>query len=209
MRPATPVGPTVPPFLLNMKTNRFAYLLIPGLALALAVVGCNKRPGDLNTIPGQAGVPGDQGMNGLPPGQAAPSGDTNGVIPTAALPNPGDYNEDAQTLAADTVHFDYDSAAIKNSEQVHVEAVVAALRLDPTLKVRVEGNCDERGTEEYNRALGERRALAVREAMAKLGIDPERILTISYGEDKPVAPGHDESAWKQNRRADFVLLHPK
>ena len=72
----------------------------------------------------------------------------------------------------------------------------------------VEGNCDERGTEEYNRCLGERRALVAREALATLGIDPMRVRTISYGKDKPVAPAHDAASWWQNRRDDFVLLHP-
>ena len=79
----------------------------------------------------------------------------------------------------------------------------------PSTKLLIEGNCDERGTEEYNRSLGERRALAAREALAKLGVDPMRIETRSFGKDKPVDPGHDESAWAKNRRDDFVLLHPK
>jgi peptidoglycan-associated lipoprotein len=72
----------------------------------------------------------------------------------------------------------------------------------------VEGNCDERGTEEYNRSLGERRALALRESLISLGIEATRVDTISYGEDKPVATGHDEAAWKQNRRGDFIQLTP-
>jgi peptidoglycan-associated lipoprotein len=76
-------------------------------------------------------------------------------------------------------------------------------------KLLIEGHCDERGTEEYNRALGERRALALREALAKAGVSPDRIRTISYGKDRPVNPGHDESAWAQNRRGEFILLHPK
>lgn len=189
-----------------MKTNKIVFLMVCGVALALAVTGCNKRPGNTRTIPGQAGTPGEEGMKGL---DSAPPTDQSGLIPTAAAVNPGDYNEDAQALAANTIRFDYDSAVVRKGEMMRVEAVVAALRLDANVKVRVEGNCDERGTEEYNRALGERRALAVREAMAKLGIDPQRVLTISYGEDRPVSPGHNESAWRENRRADFVLLHPK
>jgi peptidoglycan-associated lipoprotein len=72
----------------------------------------------------------------------------------------------------------------------------------------VEGHCDERGTEEYNRALGERRALAVRDYLMNLGIDGDRIFTISYGEDLPAADGHDENAYRLNRRAEFVLLRP-
>ena len=84
-----------------------------------------------------------------------------------------------------------------------------ALKSDPNAKLLVEGNCDERGTEEYNRSLGEHRSLAAREGLAKLGIDPMRVFTRSYGKDKPADPGHDESAWSKNRRDDFVLLHPK
>jgi peptidoglycan-associated lipoprotein len=107
------------------------------------------------------------------------------------------------------VHFGFDSAAIKSSEQANLEAVAAALKGDTNTKLLIEGNCDERGTEEYNRSLGERRALAAREALARDGVDPSRVRTISYGKDKPADPGHDESAWAKNRRDDFVLLHPK
>ncbi len=118
-------------------------------------------------------------------------------------------NQDRAALAADTVHFAYDSAAIRKTEQSNLQSVAQVLGADNNLKLLIEGNCDERGTEEYNRSLGERRALAAREALAKLGIDPSRVRTISYGKDKPADPGHDEAAWKQNRRDEFVLLHPK
>jgi peptidoglycan-associated lipoprotein len=83
------------------------------------------------------------------------------------------------------------------------------LNSNPSDKLLIEGNCDERGTEEYNRALGERRALSARQALAGMGVDPSRVRTISYGKDKPVNPGHDEAAWAQNRRDDFVLLLPR
>jgi peptidoglycan-associated lipoprotein len=82
------------------------------------------------------------------------------------------------------------------------------LKGHPGQALRIEGNCDERGTEEYNRSLGERRALAVREELIRLGIDPTRADTISYGKDRPADPGHDESAWKKNRRDDFIVLSP-
>ena len=88
-------------------------------------------------------------------------------------------------------------------------AVAAALQADGSARLLIEGHADERGTEEYNRALGERRALALRAELAKQGIDPNRMKTISYGEDKPAVLGHDESAWSQNRRGVFVLLHAK
>ena len=116
---------------------------------------------------------------------------------------------DRAALAADTIHFAYDSSTIRSSEKANLAAVSAALGADANAKLLIEGNCDERGTEEYNRSLGERRALAAREALAKLGVDPMRIETRSFGKDKPVDPGHDESAWSKNRRDEFVLLHPK
>jgi len=106
------------------------------------------------------------------------------------------------------VHFDYDSSVVKSSEKAKVSKVAIYLKGNSAVAVRVEGNCDERGTEEYNRSLGERRALALREDLARLGIDPSRVDTISYGEDKPVDSGHDESAWRKNRRGDFILLTP-
>ena len=117
--------------------------------------------------------------------------------------------KDTAALAAYTVHFAFDSSAIKASEKSNLEAVAAALKSDASTKLLIEGNADERGTEEYNRALGERRALAAREALAKDGIDPARIRTVSFGKDKPVDPASNEAAWAKNRRADFVLLRPK
>ncbi|MGH8023270.1 MAG: peptidoglycan-associated lipoprotein Pal, partial [Limisphaerales bacterium] len=112
-------------------------------------------------------------------------------------------------LAAETIHFQFDSAVIRDSETQKLQQVAAALQANASANVMIEGNCDERGTEEYNRSLGERRAEAAREALVGMGIDANRIHTISYGKDKPVDPGHDVAAWAQNRRDDFVLLTPK
>jgi peptidoglycan-associated lipoprotein len=158
-------------------------------------------------------VPNDNNLNTLPPGNPINPGDgitsNTGGIPAA---NPSEFEnmiEDRATLAANSVHFSFDSAAIKSSEESNLEAVAAALKSDANAKLLIEGNCDERGTEEYNRSLGERRSLAAREALAKDGIDPSRIRTISYGKDKPADVGHDEAAWAKNRRDEFVLLHPK
>jgi peptidoglycan-associated lipoprotein len=116
---------------------------------------------------------------------------------------------DAVTLKPDTVYFDFDSATIKKIEDKKLEDVAAYLKSHQADALRVEGNCDERGTERYNLSLGERRALAVREYLAILGVDPRRIVTVSYGALKPAVQGHDESAWSKNRRDDFVLLLPK
>jgi peptidoglycan-associated lipoprotein len=119
------------------------------------------------------------------------------------------FNQDRATLAINMVHFDFDSATVKASEKANVEAVATYMKSTAGVALLIEGHCDERGTEEYNRSLGERRALALREALVNSGADASRITTRSFGEDKPVAMGHDESAWRQNRRGEFVVLHPK
>ena len=104
------------------------------------------------------------------------------------------------------VQFAYDSAAINPSEQSKLQAVADSMKSNPGVKLLVEGHCDERGTAEYNRALGERRALATREALIGVGVDGSSIQTISYGKDKPLVATHDESSWAKNRRAEFVVL---
>ena len=119
------------------------------------------------------------------------------------------WAEQAAILQAETVHFAFDSSVVRADEQSKVTAVADYLKSNSGNAVKISGHCDERGTEEYNRSLGERRALALRESLATMGVDPMRVKTISYGEDKPADPGHDESAWRKNRRGEFVLLHPK
>lgn len=103
------------------------------------------------------------------------------------------------------VYFALDSYALAPSEIAKVEQVAAHLQQNANHVLVVEGHCDERGSNEYNLALGERRALAVRAAMVSAGIDGARVQTRSYGEERAVAFGHDESAWRLNRRAEFVF----
>ena len=123
--------------------------------------------------------------------------------------NPDDFNQNRAALAAHTVHFDFDSAVVKSGEKANVEAAAAYLKANPNVGLLIEGNCDERGTEEYNRSLGERRALAIRELVVASGVEADRVVTVSFGEDKPEASGHDEAAWAINRRGVFVVLLPK
>ena len=199
-----------------MKTMKLIYPLAFALAITLASTGCRThKPGPITPLYGsQNGNPGDMGggdtLGGgdkLPPEPPVTTQTGGGSV--ADLTGFDNYTEDRAALAANTVHFAYDSSAIRNSEQANLQAVAAALSADATTKLLIEGNCDERGTEEYNRSLGERRALALREALAKLGIAPMRIRTISYGKDKPVDPASTAEAWAKNRRGEFVLLHPK
>jgi peptidoglycan-associated lipoprotein len=103
-----------------------------------------------------------------------------------------------------TVYFAYDQSTIGTTEQAKLEQVANYLLKNSGSNLIIEGNCDERGSIEYNRGLGERRALAVSTYLAKLGVADTRMQTISYGSERPAAQGHDESAWAKNRRADLV-----
>ncbi len=195
-----------------MNATKLSYLLIGTLAAGLALTGCKRKQPVLTPLPGprtglpEAGKPSELPEGGkLGPGEQVGTG--GGAL--AGLEEFEGMLADRAALAAHTVHFDFDSAVVKRSELPHVEAVAAVLKEKPAAKLLIEGHCDERGTEEYNRALGERRALALREALVKRGISPDRIRTISYGEDRPVDPGHNEEAWAKNRRGEFLLLLPK
>lgn len=101
------------------------------------------------------------------------------------------------------VHFDYDSHAISDLARQDIEFNAQILRSQSSLRIQLEGHCDERGTAEYNLALGNKRAQAVAQVLASLGIGQARVETISYGEEVPLDPGHGEAAWAQNRRVHF------
>lgn len=106
----------------------------------------------------------------------------------------------------DPVMFDYDSAQIRESERTKLEAIGDYLKKNAEVGVIIEGNTDERGSAEYNLALGERRALAARAYLIGMGIDGTNLQTKSYGKETPVNQGHDESAWSVNRRDEFVFF---
>ena len=170
-----------------MYSKRWMLVVMMGLVCALAFTGCKKRPKS-GSLTGENidGVTGEDLYN------------------TSLSGRPEGGAEDRAQFAASTVYFDYDSAQINESERSKIEAVASAMKSGSS-QVIVEGNCDERGSTEYNLALGERRALAVRAYLVGLGIDASRIQTKSYGEERPVAMGHDDSSWSQNRRGEFVL----
>ena len=104
-----------------------------------------------------------------------------------------------------TVYFDFDKSDIRDDQVPVLKANAAWLKTHAQYKLLVEGHCDERDTIEYNLALGDRRAKSVRQYLIDLGIPAERMRTISYGEERPADPGHDEAAWAKNRRAEFTL----
>jgi len=101
------------------------------------------------------------------------------------------------------IYFDYDSSEIKSDQVTRIENNGTFIKT-VDMSIRIEGNCDSRGTNEYNMALGERRALSAKKYLVNLGVDESRLTTVSYGEEKMLLYGHDELSWSQNRRADFV-----
>ena len=116
---------------------------------------------------------------------------------------------DDGALKSDTVYFEFDRADIRSGEVVKIEEVALFLRAKTANAVLIDGHCDRRGTEEYNRALGERRALSIREQLIMLGVEPDRIYTRSFGEDLPADDHEAEGAHAKNRRGEFALLVPR
>jgi len=197
-----------------MKLIKMTAMLALALAMTFAATGCKKKPINTTMLPGY-GVsrPQDPGVNQggtLNPDNFPHStgpGTGGGELPTDW--SRATTSQDEGRFAAQTVYFALDSHQVRDSERVKVETVAAAMNSQPNLLLIVEGHCDERGTEEYNRALGSQRALALREELVKAGISGQRILTETYGEDRPAVQGHNEAAWTKNRRGVFVACTPK
>jgi peptidoglycan-associated lipoprotein len=123
-----------------------------------------------------------------------------------AKKEPGIEGEVFQSRLLKDIHFDFDKYDIRPRDAEILNGNAALLSKYPTIKVQIEGHCDERGTNEYNLALGERRANNTKKYLISLGISQDRISTISYGEERPSDPGHNEEAWTKNRRAQSIVL---
>jgi peptidoglycan-associated lipoprotein len=157
--------------------------------LALAVAGCaSKKPAALPPPPPTSAEP-----------ETPPPPPETGALP-------GSKADFLAKAGSDTVHFGTDLYDVDSTAAATLDAQAAWLAHFPNVKVTIEGHCDERGTREYNLALGDRRANAVKNYLAGKGIAAARMTTISYGKERPVAMGSDESAWAQNRRAVTVLI---
>ncbi|HEX7874497.1 MAG TPA: peptidoglycan-associated lipoprotein Pal [Sphingobium sp.] len=126
--------------------------------------------------------------------------------PTPAGPVPGSQEDFVASVTSDTVHFDLDESAVRDQDKAILQSQAQWLARYPNKRITIEGHADERGTREYNIALGERRANETKNYLASLGVDPSRISTISYGKERPIALGSDEASWAQNRRAVTVTV---
>jgi len=182
---------------------------------SLALLGCPKRPEVASAGPGAvgpgAGAPGAPSAPGVQPGETpvtrpAPPSESP-VRPSPAAPSAPGGAAAAVPAASPLkdVFFDFDQSNIRDDQKAALNDNVAWVKANSRVKMAVEGHCDERGTAEYNLGLGERRAKAVKDYLVAAGIAADRIATISYGKERPFVLGHDESAWKWNRRGHFGI----
>lgn len=155
--------------------------------MAVAVVGCQKKRPE--TLPPGPGGPVDPGPG--PDGGA----------------QPGSAEHFRQNVVSDTINFDFDQYDIDSRARQILDSQAQWLTQYPNTRITLEGHADERGTREYNLALGDRRANAAKNYLAARGVSPTRITTISYGKERPIALGSDEASWAQNRRAVTIVIN--
>lgn len=189
-------------------TARFCRVLgvtLVVLSLAL-VVGCSKKK-----VPAAEGM-GPGSMSGSDMGSmGGPSGGAFGdearwkELGLNTEAERREFQERARGFENEDVYFDYDSYVLSAPAKKVLDGKVAFLKKYPRVKVTVEGHCDERGTNEYNLALGERRANAAMQYLKNAGLGHASLSSVSYGEERPIATGHDEASWAKNRRAHFVI----
>ncbi len=181
------------------------------LAVLLPVAmlwGCSTTPSTMDadaTAGGDAamttaGGMEDSGMEGSDMGSGVEVGGVEGDGAFVGDP----LTDPNSMLATRTVYFDFDKSEIKSEAREIIEAHARYLSANPSVRIVVEGHCDERGTREYNLSLGERRAKAVQQVMSLLGVSSSQIELVSYGEERPAVMGHDDDAWAMNRRVEFL-----
>ncbi|HEY0413111.1 MAG TPA: peptidoglycan-associated lipoprotein Pal [Allosphingosinicella sp.] len=173
-------------------------LTMAALAAGLILAGCAKKP------PKQLPPPAAETASEADTGTGSEANGPGGV---GTVPLPGSRGDFLQSVgqAGDRIFFATDQYDIDDQDRATLDAQAAWLQRNPNVRVTIEGHCDERGTREYNLALGDRRANAAKNYLAAKGVNPARMTTISWGKEKPEALGSDEQAWAQNRRAVTVV----
>ncbi len=200
---------------MRVRSPMHMLLVVGVLAVSLALMGCPKRPEVSQAGPGAVGPSAATAPAPAPAAPAPRAQETPVTRPTPPAETPvqpappaAAAPSAAPSAAASPlkdVFFDFDKSNIKDDQKAALADDVAWLKSNANAKATIEGHCDERGTVEYNLALGERRAKATKDYLIAAGIAADRVSTISYGKERPFVLGHDESAWKWNRRAHFVL----
>jgi peptidoglycan-associated lipoprotein len=163
-----------------------------------SLAACASRPKPAGPAPTTAPPPASEGYTPPP----SSGGVSQGTVPGAPVPGSA---QDFVINAGELVYFDTDSSDLREDARPVLDAQSAWLRRYPAVRVRIEGNCDERGTREYNFALGARRANSVRDYLVSRGISAGRIETISYGKERPIDAGSSEDSWARNRNARTAI----
>lgn len=165
-------------------------------SVAMAAVACSKKKAPEPTLADTKAA-----------AAAAPAAPAPIATPAAA-PTPASAALDTADFASETIYFDFDSFSVKASEADKLQKLAAVVKANTgaPMKIQIEGHCDERGSNEYNLALGEKRARAIQDALAAEGVPAGTFTTISYGEERPAVEGQDESAYSKNRRGEFKKL---
>ena len=177
------------------------YLWIALIAVAFA--GCSTTPTTEAPVDDRSAAAGaGAGSTGAQTGGAAGSGVTGSAVGTGAGANP--LRDPNNILSKRSVYFDFDSFVVKEEYRPLVEAHARYLQQNRNARMTIQGNTDERGSREYNIALGQKRADSVKRMMTLLGAGEAQIETVSFGKEKPRNPGHDEAAWAENRRDDIL-----
>jgi peptidoglycan-associated lipoprotein len=190
------------------RCERLVAVIIGMLLVCGLMISCSKKPvqGPLMG-PGLAGP----GAGGIPPGTetgigSAPLTDEKlRALGITTEEQKREFLRQKEEFENEDIHFDFDSAVIREDAKPILLKKAEFLKKYPSLTITIEGHCDERGTSEYNLALGERRAHSAWQYLVNLGIAPNRMQMISYGKERPIAFGHDEASWAKNRRAHFVI----
>jgi peptidoglycan-associated lipoprotein len=196
-----------------MKLIKISNVILFGCILPILAIGCKTKSVGLTPLPSSSAAGSGTQAAKPGPGESLSDGSNKagsavGELGSNPISDPNlrkDWPRDREIFKSDTVHFDYDSSVIKADDKAKVAAVAEYIKSHASDALEIEGHCDVRGTEEYNRSLGERRALALRDELIQLGVEASRIDTVSFGEDRPVDTGHDEAAYKKNRRGEFLL----
>ena len=194
--------------------QRIGLLLVAGLA-ALAFAACGGKPNPLTTPEPQfnadsiarARARQDSLAEADAARRARESAEDAARRRADSLAALAKTQQEVRTELAAMIHFDFDRAVIRPEDATLLDRKIPLLRANPSLRLRVAGHCDERGSDEYNLALGNRRALAARQYLVNHDIDPGRIEVVSYGKERPLDPRHTEAAWAANRRDEFEVLN--
>lgn len=183
------------------KLHALGWMSVMALAVLLAA-GCAKKPSpSVMAPPSETPV-----VTQTPSSQEVPGVKEQGMTETPVTEAPATTQTSAAATSLQMIHFNFDKYTLTPAAMDILAKNAAYIKAHPGLKVRVEGYCDERGSDEYNLALGQRRAEAAKKYLVSLGIAPDRLSVISYGEEMPLDPRHNEEAWAKNRRDEFKPL---